>query len=600
MKTNAKKKRQVSPQLALLTFRIANAILTKSFFQADEFWQALEPAHLMAFGYGELTWEWKYGLRSYAFPFLFEIAYRFVRITTLSIEFFLRMITDAATSLIIITCPEDNFKWKLANHLSKIPYKISGLTEYYGVIYAPKIVMAVIAAVGEYYLIRLVQKIYVLTRDKTTDTKDAVSLSKIAKFTMILTLTNFFNCFIITRSFINSFEMALTCVALFYWDWNGGEHIRTADFTKSIAVAIFTCFQRPSNVLIWIILGGFLLFNLSLKRRFSEIRYLFYKIFLTAIGVLIVNTMIDFYFYRRIMFPLLSFLKFNFTSPLSKFYGVAPWHFHIAQSLPLTLGYSLPFFLYGMITRLSQREFSSFSLNPIVQCKFVIVLNLLAYSSLSHKEFRFIYPLQPLFILISSFVFLELSNRYKVRLLILRGILWSVPLFSVFGALLLCSFHETGTIAVMKFLHDQPQIDSVGFIMPCHSTPWQSHLHRNDINDVWAITCNPPLHLLNDAEADKKLTNYMDESDYLYDNIPKFIYQNFPPTFRKKLRSPEKVYKHEWPEYLVIFQHLEDAYLANYLRDSSYVEIARFFNSLSHWDHRRSGNVVVYQKLINN
>lgn len=598
MKIKEKKERKVSPQLALLVFRIANGILTRTFFQPDEFWQALEPAHLMAFGYGELTWEWKYGLRSYAFPLLFEITYRFVRITALSIGFSLQMITDAATSLIILTCPENNLKWKLTNHLSRIPYQISEVIEYYGVIYAPKVVMAVIAAVGEYYLVLLVQKIYILTRDKTKNTKKAIPLSKITKFTMMLTLTNFFNCFLITRSFINSFEMALTCIALFYWDWNGGEHIHTTAFTKSIAVAIFTCFQRPSNALIWIILGGFLVFNLSVKHRFSEIRYLFYKISLIAIGVSIVNTMIDFYFYRKLAFPLLSFLKFNFTSPLSRFYGVAPWHFHIAQSLPLMLGYSLPLFSYGMITTLSKKEFSSFFLNPLIQCKFVIVVNLVAYSSLPHKEFRFIYPLQPFFILISSLVLLELSDRYTVKSAIVRGILWCVPLFSVFGALLLCSFHEAGTIAVMKFLHNQPQIDSLGFIMPCHSTPWQSYLHRNDTNDLWAITCDPPLHLLDDAEVDKKLVKYMDESDYLYANIPKFIYQNFPPTFRKELRSPEKVYKHEWPEYLVIFKHLEDAYLANYLRDSSYVEITRFFNSLSHWDHRRNGDVVVYQKIL--
>jgi Alg9-like mannosyltransferase family len=44
--------------LAALTIRILIALLTRSFFQPDEYFQALEPAHNFVFGYGTLTWEW--------------------------------------------------------------------------------------------------------------------------------------------------------------------------------------------------------------------------------------------------------------------------------------------------------------------------------------------------------------------------------------------------------------------------------------------------------------------------------------------------------------------------------------------------------------
>lgn len=76
----------VSTFKVLLIFRIINAITTRTFFQADEFWQALEPAHLKAFGYGKLTWEWEHGLRSYAFPLLFELTYRLVYLVSSFLE----------------------------------------------------------------------------------------------------------------------------------------------------------------------------------------------------------------------------------------------------------------------------------------------------------------------------------------------------------------------------------------------------------------------------------------------------------------------------------------------------------------------------------
>lgn len=43
--------------LALMV-RISIAVFTRTFFQPDEYFQALEPAHALVFGYGHVTWEW--------------------------------------------------------------------------------------------------------------------------------------------------------------------------------------------------------------------------------------------------------------------------------------------------------------------------------------------------------------------------------------------------------------------------------------------------------------------------------------------------------------------------------------------------------------
>ncbi|KAJ3002335.1 hypothetical protein NUW54_g5903 [Trametes sanguinea] len=44
--------------LVALAIRIGIALATCTFFQPDEYYQSLEVAHHLVFGYGQLTWEW--------------------------------------------------------------------------------------------------------------------------------------------------------------------------------------------------------------------------------------------------------------------------------------------------------------------------------------------------------------------------------------------------------------------------------------------------------------------------------------------------------------------------------------------------------------
>jgi hypothetical protein len=62
--------------LPLIT-RISISLLTRTFFQPDEYFQSLEPAHRMVFGFGHLTWEWvsSHPVRSFSFPSLFVPLY---------------------------------------------------------------------------------------------------------------------------------------------------------------------------------------------------------------------------------------------------------------------------------------------------------------------------------------------------------------------------------------------------------------------------------------------------------------------------------------------------------------------------------------------
>mmetsp|Transcript_76399 Transcript_76399/g.212227 ORF Transcript_76399/g.212227 Transcript_76399/m.212227 type:complete len:493 (-) Transcript_76399:171-1649(-) len=62
----------------ILAFRLLQSLLVRTFFDPDEFWQAHEVAHQMAYGCGHLTWEWSRSvrLRCPLHPAIFAAAYR--------------------------------------------------------------------------------------------------------------------------------------------------------------------------------------------------------------------------------------------------------------------------------------------------------------------------------------------------------------------------------------------------------------------------------------------------------------------------------------------------------------------------------------------
>lgn len=70
---------------AAITLRVGVALLMSTYFQPDEYFQSLEPAHKLVFGYGHLTWEWqaKPPIRSIFFPAIFVPVYWILRVTKL-------------------------------------------------------------------------------------------------------------------------------------------------------------------------------------------------------------------------------------------------------------------------------------------------------------------------------------------------------------------------------------------------------------------------------------------------------------------------------------------------------------------------------------
>ena len=210
---------------------------------------------------------------------------------------------------------------------------------------------------------------------------------------------------------------------------------------------------------------------------------------------------LDTWFYGRPTLTLINFLLVN-ASPVSSFYGSSPWHYYLSQALPILCIPTLPFVLHGFWLSFAQQ---GSKLHIMAGC---IGWTVFVYSFIGHKEWRFLHPLLPMMHVLAaesiSRLVLGQGARHakpgsQVSAIRWRRIVITLILsLSIPPSIYVVLFHYTGQIAVMSFLRQLPVDDSttIGFLMPCHSTPWQSYLHRADLaqpGKMWALGCEPPL-----------------------------------------------------------------------------------------------------------
>jgi hypothetical protein len=70
--------------ILIFLFRAYNAWILSTFYSPDEYWQSLEVAHELVFGYGaQLTWDWAMRIRGSVHVLLFSAVYWILLITGL-------------------------------------------------------------------------------------------------------------------------------------------------------------------------------------------------------------------------------------------------------------------------------------------------------------------------------------------------------------------------------------------------------------------------------------------------------------------------------------------------------------------------------------
>jgi len=333
-------------------------------------------------------------------------------------------------------------------------------------------------------------------------------------------------------------------------------------------------------------------------------------------AVLALSVGMDRMYYGQWTFPPLKFLYFNVVQSLSVFYGQNRPDYYFTEGLPLLLTTALLFAVVGTWQALRPgSDRSSLQSFQERQSRFVlataVVTTVVALSLISHKEVRFIFPVLPIMHILAARPMAAFFHPFPLPAKRLRlGLMVGIVVVNVLIAAYVTLVHQRGVIDVMTYLRHEHEARilaapstgnmTVGFFMPCHSTPWRSHLvHAQSY--AWALTCEPPLDIPTEERP-----NYQDEADVFYADPHSWIATNMQER-KPASDSGEPLEelrqsaggRRTWPEYVVFFECLapvmEQALKRSPISGSrQYGECWRGFNTHWHDDGRRKGDVVVW------
>lgn len=280
------------------------------------------------------------------------------------------------------------------------------------------------------------------------------------------------------------------------------------------------------------------------------------------------SALLDSWYYREWTFPPYHFLRYNLVQSLSTFYGSSPSHYYISQALPLLLTSFIPITLFALFTALLASPVRS----PSFQLAATITVVTGIYSCITHKEFRFLYPLLPaLHVLAARSLHIIIRDKALRKKVLAVMIAINVPI-ALYGS----AVHQRGVVDVVNHLA-LVDAQEVGFLMPCHSVPWGAAVGKS-VPGWWALTCEPPIDL-----APEEREEYRDEADRFYDDFEGF--------WKREVEGAGK----GGIERLVVFEEAEKR-VGEKLneRGDIYKVCWRGFNSQAHDDWRRVGDVVVF------
>uniref|UniRef100_A0A8C5PAX8 Mannosyltransferase n=1 Tax=Leptobrachium leishanense TaxID=445787 RepID=A0A8C5PAX8_9ANUR len=419
--------------------------------------------------------------------------------------------------------------------LYKILYWI-GKDDVWCLIWFPRLAQSVFSALADVRLYSLLRKL---------------ENAELAKWVYVCQMCSWFTWFCATRTLTNTMETILGTFALYYFPLEGS---RTKDSTKYLFFVALGFIIRPTAVIVWVPL---LVYHfLKEKKKLDLLLYRCLPVGLFTFGV---SVIIDRVFYGKWTLVQWNFLKFNVLQNMGAFYGSHPWHWYITQGFPVILGTHMPFLIYGCF--LAPRRYRILLV--------AVIWTVLVYSMLSHKEFRFIYPVLPLCMIFCGYSILRLKRWRKPALgfLIISNLL---------PALYTGLIHQRGALDIMSHIQEQCKIEndatSLLVLMPCHSLPYYSHIHCSIKMNF--LECPPDL-LGHDM--------YVDEADLFY--ISPLAWLNAEFYNRSNL-----------PTHLVMFNVLEPVILP-FLTRHNYVKMASVFHT--HLPEGRVGShIYMYERKI--
>ena len=147
--------------ILILSYHIVMSLYIRSFYNPDEYWQSVEIAHKMVFGYGYETWEWTIDtpIRSTLFPMVYA-----------------------------------SFYWILS---------IFGLDTGFLVAYGPRMLQGCLATIVSYYIYWIA--------------KDISKSESTAKICLIVYFGSWYMNFMMIRTLSNTMEGSLVVITYYHW-----------------------------------------------------------------------------------------------------------------------------------------------------------------------------------------------------------------------------------------------------------------------------------------------------------------------------------------------------------------------------------------------
>lgn len=495
----------------IIGLRILSVFVVCTWYVPDEFWQSLEVAHYLTFGYGYLTWEWHERIRNFIYPLLISLLYKCLELLHL----------DTVSMLTIL----------------------------------PRVLQALFTALAEY-------KLYTWCNH--------------SKWTLFMILSSWFVFYTGSRTLLNTVEYGLTCIAITQFPWRNCKPDDDCKFLLTIGLGVA---MRPTFIIPWIPLCIYHFYNskyMFLKEIF--IRYLS-KIFI----ILFLSTTLDSIVAQQFLFTPWNFLKINIVQGIANFYGSHAYHWYIFIGLPAILSISIiPFILavYNIIKNNFKDHISSLMLLSITW-------TLIIYSLIAHKEFRFLLSIFPMILVVISKYLSHISSYRSVTTTYLYAILGIIGLFNLIPIYYFSWVHQSGTMVLMPKLLKTVQNYSkpnILFLMPCHSTPYYSHIHQNI--SMRFLTCEP----------DIKYNGVEDEADSFYKYPQKWLdiqyFNVIVDECKDKPCLENRNLRNNLPTHLIFFEELKTKIQKNL---KYYNQVAKIF--YTHFPSDRISSFILIYEL---
>ena len=455
--------------LLLCIFRIGNVFLIQTYFDPDEFWQSLEPAYCEVFVNEKhcpgFTWEWK------------------------------RRSPASASNLL-----EQSMLGPARSYLAVVPTFILYWTAKYfdidshwlisrGPMFLNAIMVAAPIDLAVWYCARWLRN-------------GLPRLSALPSWCLFCSLISWFNGYSLVRTFSNSQETLLLMVAI---SLVSPELLGNVDKRHGILRACIAFFLgglsvaiRFSSVAAFFPMGEVL--ALRYKSPSARIAYLFFPCAICGLAGILAAMLVDRYFYGFYTIPFLGNFHFNVVMDYASLYGSHPWHWYFTAGIPAISGLLLPFLTVDSI-----RFVFGAGTYGIRNLWIIAVTYVVTMSFNTHKEFRFLHPMLPIFCLLCGERVRTLfigrhGNGSQLRL---KAFYMVFVIANLVPLLYLGLVHQRGPIEVnrkiVKIAKQMYQTAPRGnkftihyLTGACHSTPLLSSLHSPPLTfDTWALDCSP-------------------------------------------------------------------------------------------------------------